>query len=106
EFARGAHDYSVGDDHVFAHVTAAANVAVFAHPSRAFQHSALFNYRSSADTNMVADKRFAHQLGQDCRLETKLQVTGDLFERVPDIILFFEQLRVSRVFEIETIDGR
>ncbi len=35
-----------------------------------------------------------------------LQVTGDLFERVPDVILVFEQLRVSRVFEIEKIGGR
>jgi hypothetical protein len=35
-----------------------------------------------------------------------LQVTGDLFERVPDVILVFEQLRVSRVFEIEKVDGR
>src|SRR5436309_1089316 len=84
EFARVAHDYTVADDHVFAHVTTAATVAVFADRRRAFQHSALFNDRSSANKNMVADKWFAHQLGQDCRLETKLQVTGDLFERTSD----------------------
>ena len=35
EFARVAHDYAVADDDVFAHVTAAANVAVFADPRRA-----------------------------------------------------------------------
>jgi len=29
-----------------------------------------------------------------------------LFERIPDMILVFEQLRVRRVFEIEKIGGR
>lgn len=106
EFARVPHDYAVADDHVLAHVAAAANVAIFADPRWAFQHSALLNDRSSANKNMVADKWFAQQLAQDCRLETKLQVTGNLFERVPDVILVSEQLRMSRVFEIEKIGGR
>ncbi len=55
---------------------------------------------------MVADKWLAHQLAQDGRLQTKLEVTGDLFERVPDVILVFEQLRMSRVFEVKKVGGR
>src|ERR1700730_6141102 len=106
EFAGVSHDYAVADDHVLAHVAAAANVAVLADPRRAFQHCPLFNDRSSADGDMVADKRLAHELAEECRLEAKLQITGALFERVPNVILVFEQLRMSRVFEIEKIGGR
>ena len=106
EFAGVSHDHAVADDHVFAHVAAAPNVAVFADPCRAFQHRALFDDRSSANKNMVADEWLAHQLAEDRRLQTKLQVTGDLFERVPDVILVFEQLRMSRVFEIKKVGGR
>src|ERR1700730_4867672 len=80
EFAGVSHDYAVADDHVLAHVTAAANVAVLADPRRAFQHCPLFNDSSSADEDMAADKRLAHELPEDCRLETKLQITGDLLE--------------------------
>ena len=55
----------------------------------------------------IAETRWpTKELAQDRRLKTKLQVTGDLFERVPDVILVFEQLRVSRVFEIEKVGGR
>src|SRR5438477_538231 len=60
EFAGVSHDYAIPDDHVFAHVTTAANVAVFADPRRAFQHRALFDDCSSANKNMVADKWLAH----------------------------------------------
>ncbi len=66
EFAGVPHDNTVADDHVFADVTAAANLAVFADPRRAFQRRTLLNDRSSANKNMVADKRFAHELAQDC----------------------------------------
>ena len=38
---------------------------------------------------------------EDCRLQTKLQVARNLFERVPNIFLALEQLRVRRVFEVE-----
>src|SRR6266545_6014131 len=106
EFAGVSHDYAVANDHVFAHVTAATDVTVFADPCRTFQHRALFNNSSSANKNMVADERLAHELAQDCRLQTKLEVTGDLFERVPDVILVFEQLRMSRVFEVKKVGGR
>src|SRR4029077_15493883 len=106
EFAGVSHDYAVADDHVFAHVTTAADVAVFTDPRRAFQHRALLNHSFSADKNMVADKRLAHELAQDRGLEAKLQVTSNLFERVPDVILVFEQLRMSRVFEVKKIGGR
>ena len=40
------------------------------------------------------------------RFQTKLQIARDLFERVPDVILVFEQLRMSRVFEVEKVGGR
>src|ERR671931_2405911 len=106
ELAGVSHDDAVADDHIFAHVTAAANVAVFADPRRAFQHRALLNDGSSANKNMAAYKWLTHQLAQDDGLEAKLQVTGDLFERIPNVILIFEQLRMSRVFEVKEIGRR
>src|SRR5258708_25724955 len=75
EFAGVSHHDAVADDYVFTHVTAAADVAVFADPRRAFQHRALFDDLSSAHKNMVANKWLAHQLAKDCTLQTKLQVT-------------------------------
>src|SRR5207245_9764244 len=55
---------------------------------------------------MVTDEWLAHQLAQDRRLQTKLQVTRKLFERVPDVVLVFEQLGMGRVFEVKKIGGR
>ena len=49
---------------------------------------------------MVADERLADQFAQHRWLQPKLQVTRDLFERVPDVILVFEQFRMGRVFEV------
>jgi len=60
EFAGVSHDNAVANDHVFAHVAAAADVAVVADPCRALQHRALFDDRSPADKNMVANKWLAH----------------------------------------------
>ena len=40
------------------------------------------------------------------RLQSKLQVAGDLLERVPDILLIFEKLCVSSVLEAEVLFGR
>ena len=54
-----------------------------------------------ADENGVADERFADQLAEHRRLQAKLQIARDLFERVPDILLVFEQLRMRRVLETE-----
>jgi hypothetical protein len=48
-----------------------------------------------------------HELARGLQaFKAKLQVTGNLFERVPDVILVFEQLRMSRVFEVKKIGGR
>src|SRR5919201_7069732 len=95
ELARIPHHHAVPDDYVFAHIATAANPAIFTDPGGAFQYSALLDDRSSADEDMVADERLAHQLAQDRGLQTKLQVTGNLFESVPNVTLVFEQLRMS-----------
>src|SRR4029077_16440810 len=101
EFARITHHHAVADHDILAHVTAATNVAVVADPRRSFQHRALFDNRSATDEHVAADERTADQFAEHCRLQTKLQIARDLFERVPDKLLVFEQFRVSRVFEIE-----
>src|SRR5439155_23168744 len=62
EFARVTHHNTIPSDDVLAHVTAAANLAVFADPSRAFQHRALLNDRSSANEDVVADEWLPHEL--------------------------------------------
>src|SRR5262245_62761214 len=64
--------------------------------STLFPYTTLFR---SANENMVADKRFAHELAQNGRLQTKLKIAGNLFERVPNVILVFEQFGVSRVLD-------
>ena len=93
------------DDDVFAHVTAAADVAVLSDPGRAFQHRALFDNRAAADENGVADERLPDQLAEHRRLEPKLQITRDLFERVPDVFVVLEKLRMRGVLELEKFGG-
>jgi hypothetical protein len=106
KLARVSHHDAIPDDHVLAHVTAAPNLAIFSDPCRALQHRALFDAGPSSDENVIADEWFAHQLAQNRGLQTKLQVTCDLFERVPDVILVLEQLRMSRVFEVKKLGRR
>jgi len=106
EFAGVSHYDAIADDDIFPDIDSAANMAVFADPRRPFQYGPLFYDRSSANENMVADKRFAHELAQNGRLQTKLKIAGNLFERVPNVILVFEQFGVSRVFEIKKIGRR
>ena len=99
EFARVPHHHAVADDHVFPHVTAAADVAVLSDPGRPFQDRALFDNRARADENRVADERLADEFTQHRRLQAKLQITRDLLERVPNILLRLKQLWMRRVFE-------
>ena len=81
-------------------------MAVFADPRRAFQHRALLDDRAAPDENGIADKRLADQFAEHGWLEAKLQVARDLFQRVPDILLVFEQFRMRRVLETEKFFGR
>src|ERR1700730_12713356 len=85
EFGRIAHHDAVTNHNIFAYVTAAANLAVLADPRRPFQHRALFDDRSAPNENVTTNKRFADQLAEHSRLQSKLQVARDLFERVPDV---------------------
>ena len=87
ELAGISHHHAVADDHVFAHVTAAADVAVLSDPGRALSTPRLVRRSCRADENRIADERFADQLAQHRRLETELQITRDLLERVPDVLL-------------------
>src|ERR1043166_5224788 len=106
ELARVAHRDAVADNDVLTHVTAAADLAVLADPCGAFQDRALFDNRTAADKNIVADERFADQLAEHRRFQTKLQIARNLFERVPDVILVLEQFRMRSVFEAQIIGRR
>src|SRR5438094_9058334 len=55
---------------------------------------------------MITDERFAHQLTQHHGLQTELQVTRNLFERVPDVSVILKQFRMCRVFEVKKIGAR
>ena len=90
ELARVPHYHAVADDDVLAHVTTAADMTSFADPRWPFYDCALFNDGAAANKDGVADKRFSHQLPEHGRLQTKLQITRDLFERVPNEALIFE----------------
>src|ERR1043166_3577222 len=105
ELARIAHHDAIAGDDVLAHVATAPNLAVFADPRRALQHRALLNNGSSADEHAIADEWLAPQFTQHGRLQPKLQITRDLFERIPDVILVLEQFGVCRVFKINKIRG-
>jgi len=56
---RVTHHNAIPGDDVLAHVTAAANLAIFTNPGRTFQHRTLLNNRSSADKDAIADEWFA-----------------------------------------------
>src|SRR6266513_458225 len=84
ELARVPHYHAVADDDILSDVTTAADVAFFADPRRAFNDGALFNDGPTPDKDGVADERFSHHLPEHGRLQTKLQITRDLFERVPN----------------------
>jgi hypothetical protein len=92
ELARIPHHHAVASDYVFAHVTATADVTVFSDPCRTFQDRALFDNRVRTDKNRVADKRLPHEVPKHGAFKTKLQITGDLFESLPNILLRLKQL--------------
>jgi len=105
ELARVAHDDAVPDDHIFAHITTAADMAVFANPGRTFHHRALLDDGAGADENRTADERLAHEFAEHRRLEAKLEITRNLFERVPNIFLRLEEFRVRSVLQVEEFRG-
>src|SRR4051812_37216931 len=106
KFARVPHHHAIARDDVLADVTTAADMAILADPGRALQDRALFDDRSRADENRVADERFSNQFAQHRRFQPKLEIARDLAQRVPDIFLGFKQLRVRRVFETEEFRRR
>src|SRR5438132_12771202 len=106
EFARVSHDDAIAHNDVLAHVTTAADLAIFADPGRPFQDRALFDDRSATDEDRITDERFPHELAQYAGLQAELQITGDLFERVPNIILALKQLRMGRTFETKKFSRR
>src|SRR5262249_32693115 len=106
EFARVPHHHAIADDYVLAHVTATTDMTFFADPSRSFDDCALFNDGAAADKDRVADERLSHQLSEHGRFQTKLQVTPDLLERVPNETLIFEQFRVGGVLECYELGRR
>jgi len=81
-------------------------MTLFANPSWTFYDGALFNDGAAADEDSAADERFSHQLTEHGRLQTKLQITRDLFERVPNETLIFKQLRVDGVLECYELGRR
>src|SRR5450432_2618137 len=85
KFARVAHHNAVADDHVLADVTAVANLAALANPRRAFDHRALLDRGSFSDKNRAAHKWLADQPSFNSRLEPELQITRNLFQRIPNI---------------------
>ena len=106
EFARVAHYDTITGDDVLAHVATASDMTLFANPSRTFYDRTLFNDGATADEDGAADERFSHQLPEYSRLQTKLQITRDLFERVPNETLIFKQLRVDGVLECYELGRR
>src|SRR6266852_5197050 len=99
EFTRVAHNDAIADDDILAHVAAAADLAILADPGRSFQNRALFDNRAAANEHIAADERAADELAEYRRFQTKLQITRDLFERVPNKLLVLEQFRMGRMFE-------
>jgi len=81
-------------------------MAFLADPGRPFYDGALFDNSASANEDGIADERFSHQLSQHRRFQTKLQITCDLFERVPNEALILEKLGVGSVLERDELGGR
>src|ERR1043165_4581706 len=106
ELAGVAHDDAVSDDDILAHVAAAADLAIFAYPCWAFQDSALLDNCAASDENVGADEGPPYQIAKHTRLQPKLQIARDLFERVPNKLFVLEQFLVRSVFEIEELCGR
>ena len=104
--ARVPHYDAIADDDVFAHVTATADMALLADPGRPFYDGALFDDGATANEDGIADERFSHQLSQHRRFQTKLQITCDLFERVPNEALILEKFGVGGVLECNELGGR
>jgi len=65
-----------------------------------------FHIEMMTNENIAADERASDQFAEHRRFQPKLQIARDLFERAPDMVLIFEQLRVGRVFESEVLCGR
>src|SRR5260370_8630098 len=70
ELARISHDYSVSDDDIFAHVPAAADMAILSDPGRPFQYCALLDNRAPPHKNVAADESPSPDTAQHPPLST------------------------------------
>jgi hypothetical protein len=107
EFGGISSDNAVAKDHVFPNVAPVADLAVFSNPSRAFDHSALFNNGAFADEDSSTHKRFADEAAMNARLEAELQVGGNFRQGVPNILGVLEKCSVFAVAKIKKfVDGK
>lgn len=74
KFAGIAEDAVVTDDHVFANVAAAANLAVFADPGRSLDDSAWFHDGAFTDEDVIAHGGLGMDFGMEGGLEVGLKI--------------------------------
>ena len=83
EFARIAEHDAVADDDVFAYITATPYFAVVSDPGRTFDGRSVLDHCSTADVDILTDKRSAHHPGINGRFQTELEIAADLLQNIP-----------------------
>ena len=100
------HD-SIAEDHIFPDVTPIPNFAVLADPSWTFDHGSLFDDCAFADKNSAAHERLADESAVYARFETELQIVGNFWQHIPDMLCVFKKGLVLAVAEIKKfVDGK
>ena len=100
-------DDAIAEDDIFANVATITNLAVLTDPSWAFDHGPLFDHRALADKDGTAHKRLADEASVEAGFHAELQVAGDLWKCIPDVLDVLEKGAVLAVAEVKKfVDGK
>jgi len=100
------HD-SIAEDHVFPDVAPIPNFAVLADPCWTFDHGPLFDDRAFADKYSAAHERLPDEAAMDARFEAELQIGGNFWQHIPDMLGVLKKGLVLAVAEIKKfVDGK
>lgn len=100
-------DDAITEDDIFANVTTVTNLAVLTDPSWAFDHGPLLDHRALTDKDGAAHKWLTDEASVEAGFHAELQVGGDLWKCVPDVLDVLEKGAVLAVAEVKKfVDGK
>ena len=99
ELAGIAKHRAVANNHIFPDVAAAANLAAFSDPCRAFNHGALLDHSAAPNEHRAADEWFPDESTLYGGFEPELQIAADLLEGFPNVCDVLKEFAVIGMLE-------